>query len=457
MVGVTSYSHYIPRWRLSRQTIASAWGGRPHPGCKAVMNFDEDTVTMAQGAVWPLCRSGPDALYFASTTAPYWQRSAAALVAAGCDLPSEVASSDFGGSLRCGTAALRSAFDAVAAGSSRQTLVVASEARDGAPESAEEISFGDAAAAVGVGKERVIAELVAFASRSDDFLDEWRRDIDPHVRSLASKFSTRRGLQANVVALGRDLLARAGIEPKQVTWAAAGSPDCARALGILSDRWLAPRLDDIGVTGAAEPLLQLVQAFDRASPGDLILAIGYGDGADGFLLRATDEIQSLPRPLLQSDRAAIECSSYPVYRKLREFLKTRAGGPEISNVFWEREKAQNLRLRGIFCPRCNRLQFPAGRVCAACRNTEGLVEKPLARQGRVFTFTKDYLYEAPVQPTIMAALDLEGGGRFLCQMTDVEEQDVKIGMEVELVLRRMREGPSMHHYYWKCRPPERNP
>jgi uncharacterized OB-fold protein len=37
-------------------------------------------------------------------------------------------------------------------------------------------------------------------------------------------------------------------------------------------------------------------------------------------------------------------------------------------------------------------------------------------------------------------------------MTDVVEREVRIGMPVELVLRRLRDGGHNHHYYWKCRP-----
>jgi hydroxymethylglutaryl-CoA synthase len=55
-------------------------------------------------------------------------------------------------------------------------------------------------------------------------------------------------------------------------------------------------------------------------------------------------------------------------------------------------------------------------------------------------------------PTVMSVIELDGGGRFLCQMTDVDEREVAIGMPVELVLRRLREGGQNHHYYWKCRP-----
>ncbi len=203
MIGITAYSTYVPRHRLPRELIAAAWGSRGAPGAKAVANFDEDSLTMAQAAVWKLLPAVPDAIYFGSTSAPHWQRSSASLIAAFCDLPAETATADFGGSLRAGTMALRSGARSVLLREARdRTIVVASDTRDGAPESAEEMIFGDAAAAIEVGDQNVIAELIAQVSRSDDFLDEWRRDADRYVVSLASKFSTSRGYEANSVAVG---------------------------------------------------------------------------------------------------------------------------------------------------------------------------------------------------------------------------------------------------------------
>ena len=117
MIGITGYSVYVPRHRIRRETVAAAWGAAAAPGRKAVAGFDEDSLTMAQAAAWPLAEAGPvEAISFASTSAPYWQRSAASLIAAACDLPAMVATADFAASLRCGTTALRSVFDAVAAG-----------------------------------------------------------------------------------------------------------------------------------------------------------------------------------------------------------------------------------------------------------------------------------------------------------------------------------------------------
>jgi 3-hydroxy-3-methylglutaryl CoA synthase len=412
---------------------------------------------MAQAAASKLLSSAPDAIYFASTSAPHWQRSSASMVAAFSDLPPETVSSDFGGSLRAGTMALRSALDAVKSESSRSVVVVASESRDGLPESVEEMTFGDAAAAVAVGGEHVIAEVMARASTSDDFLDEWRRDADRFVNAFPSKFSTERGYEANAVAVGRALLKKASLEPTDVARLALASLDgraqtnVAKALGIAPDRIEDPRLADIGVTGTAMPILLLAQSLEGAQEGDVIISIGYGDGADGFLFRVTPEITNLPRPLLNSSSTRTHYS-YQIYRKLRSFLRDETTGPELSNVLWERQEHQNVRLRGIFCPACGTLQFPYTAMCGHCHNTKDLIERPLGRRGRVFTFNKDYLYDSPVQPTVNAVVDLDGGARFLCQMTDIDESQVKIGMEVELVLRRMRGAASMHHYYWKCRP-----
>lgn len=457
MIGVTNYSVYVPRWRVRREAIAAAWGAPAPaaPGCKAVVNFDEDALTMAQCAAWPLVQAaGEDALSFASTTSPYWQRSAAGLIAAACDLPAQTATADFGASLRAGTTALRAALDAVAAGSVRTAVVAAADCRDGAPESAEEMLFGDAAAAVSIGAEGVIAELVAAATRSDDFPDEWRRDTDAQVRSFSSKYSLTRGYHENVIAVGRALFEKAGVRPEQIAKLALASSDgraqiaAAKALGIPAARVEDVRAGDVGITGAAMPLFLLAQALDHAQAGDLILAIGYGDGADGFLFRA---LENGAGRLQQSD-ATMEYATYPVYRKLRDYWRTSDGGAEVSNVFLRREESQNVRLHGSLCPQCGTLQFPITKVCGACHHHGGMTEKPLPRRGRLFTFTKDFLYTGPVQPTVMAVVDLEGGGRFLCQMTDVDPAAVEIGMEVELVLRRMREGAGDHFYYWKCRP-----
>src|SRR5207247_2007992 len=82
----------------------------------------------------------------------------------------------------------------------------------------------------------------------------------------------------------------------------------------------------------------------------------------------------------------------------------------------------------------------------------GLEEVKLARRGKLFTFTNDYLFESPDPPTSHAVIDLEGGGRLYCQLTDCEPERVEIDMPLELTFRRIHEGGGFNNYFWKARP-----
>src|SRR5437773_12503641 len=106
-------------------------------------------------------RTTVDGVFFATTSCPLKEKQAAALVARALDLLRDVMTADVGDSLRAGTTALRTAFDAVKAGSAQRVLVVAGETRMAAPRSALEPSLGDGAAAFLVGAEDVALALAA--------------------------------------------------------------------------------------------------------------------------------------------------------------------------------------------------------------------------------------------------------------------------------------------------------
>jgi len=427
---------------------------------KAVANYDQDALTMAFEVAWNVVEQDEaaphhDGLYFASTTAPYWQRASSSFIAAACDLPDEIETVDFGGSLRCGTAALRAALNAVVAGANRKVLVAVSDVRDAAPETIEEQQFGDGAAAVSVGSDGVIAELIAHASRSDDFVDEWRRDKDPYVSTLGSRYSFERGYVANTVAIGKHILDLACLEPSDIAQVALSSPDgkshfvAAKKLGFDSKQLIEVPLADGGLSGAPLPIALLCRALDKAMPGEFVLTIGYGDGADAVLFRMTDEKR---KEIQTSTSSALNIPSYSIYRKQRDFNRTVEDGGVISNVTLEQEERQNVRLHATRCPNCKTVQFPITVVCVQCHNRSGLEEIKMRRRGIVFTFTKDYLYHAPVSPVGVGVIELEDGARFYCQLTDIDPEAIKIGEKVQLTLRRLQDGGKMHHYYWKCRP-----
>lgn len=462
MVGITDYSTYLPSYRIARDMIAQQWGTKSLGGIKAVANYDQDALTMAFEVAWNMVERDDttlshDGLYFASTTAPYWQRASSSFIAAACDLPDEIEAIDFGGSLRAGMSALRAALNAVVAGANQKVIVAVADVRDGAPESLEEQQFGDGAAALCIGKEGVIAELIAHGSRSDAFLDEWRRDKDSAVSSLGSRYTLERGYIANTVTIGKHILELARLNSIDIAHVALSSPDggahisAAKKLGFDPARLLEVPIADGGLTGVPLPITLLCQALDRAKPGDFVLTIGHGDGADAVLFRVTDQKPKVSR--IPASASPLNIPTYSIFRKQRDFNRTTTEeGGVMSNVTLEQEERQNVRLHATRCQKCNTVQFPITMVCVHCHNRSGLDEVRMRRRGTVFTFTKDYLYNAPVSPVGVGVIELDDGARFYCQLTDIDTEAIEIGQKVQLTLRRLKDGGRMHHYYWKCRP-----
>ena len=118
MAGIVSYGAWIPRFRLGKETK-----GWEMPIEKPVANFDEDSITMAVAAgmdcINGFDRNAVDALFFATTTSPYVEKQGAATVAAAVDLRRDIITNDFTNSLRAGTLGLRSALDAITAGTAK--------------------------------------------------------------------------------------------------------------------------------------------------------------------------------------------------------------------------------------------------------------------------------------------------------------------------------------------------
>ncbi len=464
MIGIITCGYHIPFCRVEREKIGQAWDRHAGKGERASVYFDEDALTLGLEAVQRCLeeqgKAGIDGLYFASTSAPFWQRSSASLMVAACDLAAECESADFNGGLRSATSALRAGVDALNSGRLSRVVIAAGEVRDGQPEENEEEWFGDAGSAIMLGREGVIAEIIGMGSRSDDFLDEWRRDTDSFIQTQSSRFSTERGYQANLVAVGQAVLKKYGVQAAECAKIIVPSPDgrahinVAKKLGFQDAQIQNPLFQEVGACGSAAPFLLLAAALETAKPGDQLLLLSYGEGADGVLLRVTEEIKKRPVSRAVSDHLSEKrlYPSYQIYKKMRTYCAENEDGADLSNVFLAKEEKQNMRLYGTQCLHCGTRQYPIARVCISCKNHDSLQEIALERTGSVFTFTRDHLYGAADSPTIMSVIDVEQGGRLYLQMTDVDPEDVRIGDPVVLTLRRRKEGPSMHHYYWKCRP-----
>jgi len=462
MAGILAASAYVPRYRLPRDVIAREWGGMPAPGERSVANHDEDALTMAVGAVLglPAEAGRPDAVVFASTTAPYGEKLGAATVAAVLDLPDTARSLDVGGTLRAGTSAVLAAIDQVAGGAATRVLVAAGECRLGEPESPSEQSFGDAGAALLVGAEPGVAEVVATHSVAEELLGTWRTSEQSFPRGFPGGFETKAGYQPLLAKAARAVLADAGVAAGDLAAVVLPVPAPRAPLGVAKALGLDPKrqLQDgfwttVGDTGAVQPLLMLAAVLERAQAGDHVLVCGYGDGADAILLRATGARLAAAASVAQQIEVKRTLPSYGRYARFRRLVRRESGVPDVASpVVAFRDRKSLLPLHGGRCRQCGVVQFPRHRACIECAFGGGLEAVALGRRGTLFTFTHDHLFESLDPPTTHGVIDLEGGGRVYLQLTDCDADRVAIDMPLELTFRRLHEGGGFHNYFWKARP-----
>jgi hydroxymethylglutaryl-CoA synthase len=461
---IASYGAYVPLYRLSRQQIGDAWGIPAVPGERAVANADEDSLTMAVAAgldcLAGMDLSSIDGLFFATTTAPYGEKQSAGVIAAALDMRRDINTADFTGSLRAATTAMRAAMDAIDSGSARSILVVAGDCRLGEPESMWEQLLGDGAGAVLIAKEGPVAIQGAY-SLAGEQVGAWRRAEDRYVRSFESKVETQYGYATSAVAAGKALMEKEGATAESIAKAVITASDprsymaVGKALGFQPTQLQDTLFLSVGSPGAALALMMLAGALEQAQVGERILLLNHGDGADALLLEVTEAMPATGRKGLVGHlfqkRQLPNYTSYVHFRHLTDRAEPPADGSPVT--YW-RDAAQELNFIGARCKNCGTVQYPPPRVCAQCGTKDSFEDVKLMRKGTVYTYTLDHLSGGQYLnvPIPRLVIDLEGGGRIFLEMTDGDPNEVKIGLPVEILFRRLHEGANFHNYYWKARP-----
>jgi len=466
MVGVASFGAYVPRHRLPLAAI----GGREVRDAgpeKAVAWNDEDSVTMAVSAavncLRGLERQRVDALYFASTSYAFGEKQASALVARALDLRRDLRCADFSGSLRAGTNALQAAADAVAAGSARCVLVVASDCRMGAPNSGLERSSGDGAAAFIISGSDVIAQLDATHALSDEIVDLWRSDGDAFVHSWEDRFVLQQGYAPSIVEAVQGLFDKSGTVASDYAKVALYAPDqrslasVARQLGVAADSLCDPMFGRLGNAGAAFAPLLLAAALEGAKPGDKLLVANYGDGADALAFTVTGEGSKLgPRRgvswHLDRRRSVASYDHYLKARGLQAAEWPAAPGPGLSATIHFRDRDNDISFIGQRCNACSAVQFPQQRICESCFSKDDFEPYRLSdRDGRLVTYTFDYFFPTPEPPTVVGIVETDGA-RIHMQVVNCAPEEAKTGLRLEFEFRRIHQAGGRPNYYWKATP-----
>ncbi len=476
MVGIVSYGAYVPRYRITRKTISAAMGwfsATGVPGEKAVANYDEDAVTMAvtagSDALTGTAGQIVEALYLATTTAPYKERQDAGIVAAALDLSADIRTADFTDSSKAGTAALMAGCDAVKAGSAKSVIVCASDCRVSKPGSFEEGNYGDGAAAFVLGDSGVIASLGGSYSVTRDFMDRWRAENDRFVHASEDRWIRDEGYTKFIAQAISGLLKKYGLSAKdfaKVVYPCLYVREHAaigKSLGFKPEQIQQELLTTVGDSGAALPLMMLVAALQDAKPGDKILVASYGNGSDAMFFEVTKDIATSGAKRDMKTYLALkrDLSSYEKYLAFRDLLTTEKGlrgetGPTQVTLVW-RDRKVILALYGSKCRRCGTPQYPDQRICVNpdCGAVDEMEAYRFAdKSGRLFSYTSDSLAFSVSPPEMYGVVDFDGGGRYLLDITDCDPDSLQINMPVEMTFRRRYtdEGHGIYGYFWKAKP-----
>jgi hydroxymethylglutaryl-CoA synthase len=466
MTGILGYGVYVPYYRLERKAIGDAQGVSAGRGTRAVASYDEDTTSMGVEAGRSALRGArgvtPAAVYFATADPGYLDKTNATAIHAALDLPPSAAAYDMAGSVRSGMGALRAALD-----SARPTLAVLSDLRTGLPAGADERDGGDAAAAFlcgpGSAAEPPIAELVAWASTSAEFLDRWRRPGDRFSRQWEERFGEHAYAPLGERAVAAALEA-AGMAPGDVAHLVVAGPHgravkrAAAAVGAKPEAVADDLLAAVGNTGTAHAGLLLADALDRAEPGQTIVMISLADGADVAVWRTTAALPSgrAAVPVARQSKGGARIG-YTTFLTWRGFLDREpprrpdpqrpAAPPAFRSEDWK------FAFTGSRCAACGARHLPPQRVCVKCHAVDQMTRERLSDvPATIATFTVDRLAYSLSPPVVVGVIDFDGGGRFQCELTDVDPAAVKIGDRVEMTFRRLFTAEGVHNYFWKARP-----
>ena len=463
-LGIADIAVYLPRLRLQRAAIAAAhaWAvpalkGRAK-GHVTTANWDEDSVTMAHAAARRI--DGPtDALHFCSTSMPFADRSHASLLVEALRLDPHTATQDSGASLRAATSALLGAFRAGQA----NTLVAAAEKRLAKPGSTQEIEQGDAGVAVLTGVPE-LAEYVDGETLATDFVDHYRAADSDFDYSFEERWVRDAGYLADLPRLIPQLLQRNGIEPGDVARLVINAPARVRAklaklAGLSSAATASAVDDDVGDAGCAAPLLMLAEALGNAADGDLVLVIGFGQGADLVLLRASGR---QPTTFGDALAAGADDDNYLRYLSHRGLLQMDWGKRAERDVrtaqsAYYRERDQVSGFVGGRCTACGTIQFPRTRACVnpECRKFETQAPHPFASlTGTVKSFTEDWQAYSQAPPLIYGNIAFEGGANIYMQFTDTASGEVAVGDRVSMQFRikDIDRARGFQRYFWKAVP-----
>jgi uncharacterized OB-fold protein len=233
-----------------------------------------------------------------------------------------------------------------------------------------------------------------------------------------------------------------------------------KAIGVDPNKVADDLSATIGNPGTAQAMVNLCDVLDRAEPGQTIALVLLADGCNVWLLRTTGELAKFRArqtttvaSQIANTRDDLAYASFITWRGFMHREPPRrpepdrpAGPPSLRREQWKFGFFGSKDETGF-------VHLPPSRVSFGTGEIDHMEPIRMADvKATIATYTVDRLAFSLSPPVVAAVIDFDGGGRFQCELTDVDPNKVKIGDRVEMSFRRLFTQDGVHNYFWKARP-----
>ena len=479
MVGITAYGGYVPRRRLPRSVIveANGWFNSALKGYskgeRSMCNWDEDALTMAVEASRDcLDQSRPDdikAIYLASTTLPFTDRQNSGILGTALNLGQNMMTMDITSSQRAATSGLINALN-VAKGMGGSALFATGEHRRSQTANNNEMMYGDGGAALLLGNDEIVAEYIGAGQIAVDFVDHYRGQNADFDYNWEERWIRDEGFMKIVPDAVQAALDNTGISADEIDhFVMPGTIRNIAAMvgkrcGINTEAARDNLHGVMGEAGTSHSLVMLVDCLQEAKPGQVIMVIGWGQGCDALVFRATDKLPTMAnRKGIKGHLAhRKEETNYNKFLAFNGLVQQDGGlrsetDKQTALTTLYRNKEMVIGFVGGKCEQCGTVQFPKSRICVnpncGAINTQEN-HKMAETSATIQSWTADNLTYAPDPPHHFGMVNFSEGGRMMADFTDVDEGGVAVGDEFRMVFRikAADEKRGFNKYFWKAAP-----
>ncbi len=478
MVGISAFGAYVPRRRLQRGAVveANGWFNSGLKGYargeRSMCNWDEDAITMAVEAARD-CFQGErpeiEAIHLASTTLPFTDRQNAGIISTALNYGDDMGTMDISSSQRAATTGLITALKLVAGGDG-QMLYAAAEKRRTKAASANELLYGDAAAALLLGPGPGVAELVGSHQLATDFVDHYRGQNEDFDYGWEERWIRDEGYLKIVPKALAGAFEKHGLKAEDVDHFILPATIrnvaamVAKRVGIEADAVRDNLQSGLGEAGTAHALVMLIDCLQDAAPGQTIVVVGWGQGCDVLIFKTTDALKDHAavngiKGSLANKKVEENYSKFLAFNQIVNVDKGLRGELDKQTALTAlyRNKEKILGFMGGVCGKCGTVQYPKTRVCVNpnCGAFNTQEDQPFAETpAMVQSWTADGLTFSEDPPQYHGMITFEGGGRLMADFSEIDEGQVDVGSKMRMAFRIKEKDHARNftRYFWKATP-----